>query len=103
MDILSNLVSGQGSELISNLVEKGFNHKQAKGFLPQATISIVSTMANLSHGDGADSILGKIDIVALAEQANLDTSLVSDGLQSIIPALWDKMKAENIGVDKHWC
>jgi len=95
MEMITNLLSGQGAELISKLVGNGFSQEQAEGFLPQAASSVMSAMSN---GDGADSILEKIDIASLAEKVNLDSSMVSNGLQAIIPALLEKVGIEHFDV-----
>jgi len=99
MDMITNLLSVQGSELISGLVSNGFSQEQAEGFLPEAASSIMSAMSNAPDGEGAGNILGKIDIASLAESVNLDSSMVINGLQSIIPALIAKFGMENSDID----
>ena len=95
MDFISGFITDKGSELISTLIDLGFSQDQAEQFLPEAGKNVMSLI-----GEGQtdiDSILDNINISALAEKIGIDSSLVSNGLKSILPTLLEKLGSKGVG------
>jgi len=95
MDLISDFITDKGSELISTLIDLGFSQDQAEQFLPEAGKNVMSLI-----GEGQtdiDSILDNINISALAEKIGIDSSLVSNGLKSILPTLLEKLGSKGVG------
>jgi hypothetical protein len=97
MELISKLISEHGSELIASLTGKGFSQEQAERFLPEAGNSVADAVSGLSGLPDADSILGKIDIGALAQKTGIDSSLVSNGLSALVPMLLSRLGGGGLG------
>ena len=102
-DILRELISNHGSELISALTESGFSRDQAENFLPEAGQGIVdafgdsSDLVELLGSDTSTvvaSILEKIDTESVASKAGLDESMVNSGFSALIPKVLAIFKSE---------
>jgi len=83
MDILNSLLNDKYSIMFESLLSSGFSSQQAKNFIPEA-IPHLLTSVNQAHS--VDSYtLGYADVDNLASKLDINISLVSTGLQKLLP------------------
>ena len=95
MDILKNLLGDNTADLVSGLVNKaGFSEGQAKAFVPEAASSVVDAVKGAGGdidfedmGNAAQTVMGKVDVSALAGKVGIGTEQVQKGLSAIVPTL----------------
>ena len=100
MDFIKELISSQGSGLVSELSSAGFSMEQAQDFIPEAGNSVLDALkgmdaSSLLDADSAtqtESLLGNIDVAGLAEKFGLDSSLAQGGLEKLIPVVMGFLK-----------
>ncbi len=97
MDILQSILGDKAGEMISGLVGKGFSQEQAEKFLPEAGSSIVSAFENSGGNSDADSILGNIDLSAIASKLGIDSNLVDQGMKFILPTILGQLGGSGAG------
>ena len=106
MDMLKDLLANHSSELIDALSESGFSVEQAQEFLPEAGQGVKDAlsggdMVSLLGNDSdtiVSSLLEKMDITAIAERLGLDETMVSNGLEVLIPKVMEIFKGEGGGL-----
>lgn len=95
MDFLQDILREKGGDLAAGLVEKaGFSTEQARSFLPEAASSVFD-VAKAKAGDldlsdlagSTESLVGGVDVGALAQKVGIDSSKASSGLQALVPML----------------
>ena len=95
MDLLKNLLGDKTSDLVSGLVSKaGFSQDQAQAFVPEAASSVVDAVKGAGGGidfsdmgSAAQTVMGKVDVPALAGKVGIGTEQVQNGLSAILPTL----------------
>jgi len=109
MDFLQEMLKEKAGELISELTAKaGFDADSAERFVPaagSATVQAVKSeatsldLANLASSSNITSVLGAVDVNALAGKAGVSSSQSSAGIAAILPMVLSFMgsKAEGAG------
>ncbi len=97
MDILQSIIGDKAGELVSGLVGQGFSQEQAENFLPEAGSSIVSAFKESGDNADADSILGNIDLSAIASKLGIDSNLVDQGMKFILPSILGQLGGSGVG------
>lgn len=100
MDILKELISSKGAGLMTELAGKGFSAEQAEKFIPEAGSRIMDALPGLDLGSllksdtstQISSVIGNIDIAALAGKLGLDAGLAQGGLEKLIPIAMSFLK-----------
>lgn len=98
MDILKSMVGDKTvGVLVSGLIGRGFTRDQAERFLPEAGGSVISAINNENHSSEVESIMDSMDIERMASTIGVDSSMISNGLQYIIPGLLDQVGGNDMG------
>ena len=88
MDTLSSILGGKTTDvLISALIGRGFTLEQAQNFLPEAGVSVISAFRDNGGTTDPESIRGIIDLAAIATKAGVDSNLLNNGMDYIIPSI----------------
>lgn len=108
MDFLNEILKDKGAEMASALTSKaGFSADQAEKFVPEAGSSAVEAlkskassldMENLASPGNISSILGGIDIGALAGKVGVTADQGSKGLTTMLPMLLGLMGSKAKGM-----
>ena len=92
MDILKSIVGDKTmGVLVSGLIGRGFTRDQAERFLPEAGGHVISAIKTENSDTDVDSIIGTMDVERMASTIGIDSSMISNGLQYIIPGLMDQV------------
>ena len=107
--MLETILKEHGGELLGALTEGGgLDASQAEGLIPPALGGIGEALAggdlDLSSllgggGDGVASLLGKLDIGAIAGEAGLDEGQTRGGLAALIPVVMTLLGDKAGGTD----
>lgn len=105
MDVLNKLIKDKASDLLGSLTGTGFTQQQAEAFLPEASNGVMDAIGNIgvdklismSGHDQLSALLDRIDVGALAAKTGLDAARVSNGLQSILPAVLGMFGGSRLG------
>ncbi len=94
MDILKDIISEKGADLVASLTKTGFAQDTAKNFLSEAGGSMISALGSgnvdLKAGDvtqKSNALLANVDIAALAAKVGIDKGLASKGLAIVAPVV----------------
>jgi hypothetical protein len=88
MDALSSIIGGKTTDvLISALIGRGFTPEQAQNFLPEAGVCVISAFRDNEGTTDLQTIRGKIDLAAIAKRAGVDSNLLNNGMDYIIPSI----------------
>ena len=95
MDFLQRFLSDHGYRITQDLVSRlGFSTGQATRFLPVAIRRVVGAfqgckldITTLMCGGDASPLLTRIDVKALAGDADIEEDLVSRGLAALVPTM----------------
>jgi len=96
MDILNSLLNDKYSDMFESLLNSGFSEYQAKDFIPEA-IPHLLTSINKKHSDNSYT-LGYADIDGLATKLDINSYLVSTGLQKLLPIVLVVKNGSSAGV-----
>jgi len=95
MDMLKMLLNDKYKDMFSSLTSSGFSEDQAKAFIPEAASQLMSS--GNAAGSDASSILGNIDIQALAEKLGISSELVTTGLAKLLPIVTSATGGDDSG------
>lgn len=94
MDILGTLIKEKGGELVSTLLQQGFDNGSANNLLREAGSALTSALGSgkidLSQGNlggKAGEILGSLNIPALAASVGISPEMAKNGLTAVLPKL----------------
>jgi hypothetical protein len=97
MDTLSSIIGGKATGvLISALIGRGFTLEQAENFLPEAGVSVLSAFRDSGGTTDPESILGAIDLVTIATKAGVDSNLLNNGMDYIIPSILSQIDDDDV-------
>ena len=102
MDLLTNLLEGKSSELLGALTSSGFSADQASAFLPKALSGIMDAVQKIGlpnllgrgSSDLLGTVMGELDVNALASTVGGDRALASDGVQTLLPKVMDFLQGD---------
>jgi hypothetical protein len=97
MNTLQSIIGVKTADvLISALRGRGFTLEQAQSFLPEAGSSVIYALSDHGGTTDPESIRGNIDLAALATKAGVDSKLVNDGMDYIIPSILSQMEDDGL-------
>ena len=98
MDILQSVIGDKtAGVLISGLIGRGFTKEQAENFLPEAGSSVISAFKDNGGNSDTGSIIGNIDLTAIASKVGIGSNLVNDGMKYIIPNILSQLGGDGMG------
>jgi hypothetical protein len=106
MDLIATLLKEQAPQLVSEVTSKaGLSQEEAGRFVPEATQATVDALQKTDSGDlgqlleGGNwgSLLGKLDVLALAERSGIGESKVTAALQTFVPQLLQLLQSKGGG------
>jgi hypothetical protein len=107
MEILKDFLTNNSPALVNTLSEAGFSAQQAEEFIPEVGQSVQDAFSggdliSLLGGSDTDSIvntlLEKVDIETIANKLGLDESMVSSGVETLIPKVMELINQDGGGL-----
>lgn len=106
MNIVKECFEEHGVALMERLQGTGFSLEQARQLLPEAATSIsditqdtgVVKLVTELASDGPSVLLGKINANAIADKLDMDSGLVKQGLETIIPVVSEAITDKGDGI-----
>jgi hypothetical protein len=106
MDLIATLLKEQAPQLVSAVTSgSSLSEEEAGRFVPEATQATVDALQQTGSGDlgqlleggNWSSLLGKLDVLALAERAGIGESKVTEALQTFVPQLLQLLNSKGGG------
>ncbi|MGI9301453.1 MAG: hypothetical protein ACR2RB_01930 [Gammaproteobacteria bacterium] len=96
MDEVKNFIKHNGGELMTALIDVGFNAEQAERFLPEACDDIMQSLARPARRkEQIYRVMAHADVRGLASLAGVDSPLASTGVVTLMLGLLDVMHAQS--------
>ncbi len=107
MDFVKQILESQGDALVQKLVgQAGFGADQARSFLPAAVQAVVGALkgggldlGSLLKGGSLQSLLGAVNLGALASETGVDEAKARSGLEAVAPAVLSQIQGSAGGVE----